>query len=465
MIILALLLLTLVQLLAGLGLIALFNPGFNRLPVFPLALLLGIAFFSFIPFLLQLLFIPLTAANLCSSLLAGALLLNLCYKRSMRLLRGMLRYRPAIRLYEWPFLLLIAFIFFVSAWRCYYYPPLPRDLTSGAEVIAEYAVKEHSLINSVFTVDLSSTNNPFKPAFISSLQVIYKLAGIPFGQVWLSAVFLCFIVLLYRMMTRLLHPLLAGALLLCFLAIPEMYAYTIMVLFDYSNAVFFFLSVYFLCHYLEKSLLNDLVFAGLLMGIATYIRSETLILACFFIPLLFFKQKHAGMPVIKAVCNCVLLVLPSVLLYLLSITLYLNCYVPVSYGVGTQLNHQLMDTGPFFTRLYEMTTKLLLGAYSYVLYGGFVLLFLFFFIADALLTRLKFSPGSRLWLYAIAVVYFGYPFLGYLLPLLDLENSTKRGLFKLFPLMLFYLGHNPLLIRLSAWLESRTAGYLPGVAK
>ena len=42
-------------------------------------------------------------------------------------------------------------------------------------------------------------------------------------------------------------------------------------------------------------------------------------------------------------------------------------------------------------------------------------------------------------LYGILAVYFGLALLGFLIPLVDLENTTKRGLFKLLPLMLLYL--------------------------
>jgi len=64
--------------------------------------------------------------------------------------------------------------------------------------------------------------------------------------------------------------------------------------------------------------------------------------------------------------------------------------------------------------------------------------------------KLRFSFTARVWLYAVLVVYIGLPFLGYLLPLVDLQHSTKRGLLKIFPLMLLYLAHNQALAKLSA---------------
>lgn len=67
---------------------------------------------------------------------------------------------------------------------------------------------------------------------------------------------------------------------------------------------------------------------------------------------------------------------------------------------------------------------------------------------DLLLIR-KLNRQAVNWLFAILVVYLGLPLLGYLLPLLDLHNSTKRGFLKIFPLMVLYMGNTQLLIKLS----------------
>ncbi len=65
----------------------------------------------------------------------------------------------------------------------------------------------------------------------------------------------------------------------------------------------------------------------------------------------------------------------------------------------------------------------------------------------------KMNRNARNWLYAILVIYLGYPLLGFVLPLLDIEHSTKRGFFKLFPLMLLYLANSNLLKYISGSLD------------
>jgi hypothetical protein len=53
------------------------------------------------------------------------------------------------------------------------------------------------------------------------------------------------------------------------------------------------------------------------------------------------------------------------------------------------------------------------------------------------------------WLTAVFIIYVGIPFIGYLFPLYDLDNSTKRGLFKIFPLMLLFMANSSFLISIS----------------
>ena len=181
--VLAILLLSFFQLLAGFGLLDMFRIRLKPGMMIPLSLICGIAIFSFIPFVLQLFFIPLTASSVFISILIVCLALNMDLKNRWQSLKNLfIHMKFRVKLYEHPAFIVMGFIVLISVWRCYYLPPTPRDLTSGAEVIASYTVKEKTMINSVFSVDLSTTNNQYKPPFITSLQVIYKYAGLPFGQ-------------------------------------------------------------------------------------------------------------------------------------------------------------------------------------------------------------------------------------------------------------------------------------------
>ena len=456
--VLTILLLTTLQFLCGFGVLNLLKVYFHPAICLSVSVLIGVAVFSFIPFLLQLAYVPLTEITVFSGIIVSTILLSTKSGKAILVLFHKLKTSHfRLKLYELPFLLLIAFMVFLSVWRCYYYPPTPRDLTSGAEVIAEYAIKEKTMINSVFSVDLSTTNNQFKPPFITCLQIIYKYAGFPFGQVWLSTVFICFLVFLYKVLCLRLHKSIAGFLLVIFVAIPEMFGYTIMALFDYSNSVFFCLSLYFLFDYFKNGQNNHLVLAGIFMGIATYIRSETLVLAGFMFPALLFYWSKKGL-FKNVIRDAAYFLGPSLFIYLLSITIYINLYLPSEYPFSTLLNEKLSNLAPLYQRLTDMTGKLLLAGDTLTYYGYFVFLFILVLAVNTFLKN-AWNKDSLNWLFAVFVVYVGIPFLGYLFPLYDLDNSTKRGLFKIFPLMLLFMANSRILVsiseRIKKWEVSR----------
>lgn len=457
--IMIILLLTIIQFIAGFGLINLFNIQLKPGMLISLAVLSGVAVFSIMPFILQLAYIPLTSTNVFISILAACVVLNIKFKSGMARLKELkANIHIRVKIYEIPFVVIIAFIVFVSAWRCFYFPPTPRDLTSGSEVIAEYAIREKTMINSVFSVNLESTNNPFKPPFIICLQIIYKYAGFAFGQVWLSTIVACFLIFLYQALTLSIHRIFAGLLVLFFMAIPEMFAYTFLVLFDYANAVFFFLAVWFLYLFFQNQQRNYLAFAGLLMAIATYIRSETLILACLMAPVIVWYHRKNKTGIVKGLISSAFYVVPSILAYIISISIYINRYLPVKYNIEGQVNKNLGNLSPFFTRLFDINSKLIFSNMGVGFYGYFIYFFILLLLLEVVIKR-KLNNTTRYWLYAVLVIYIGFPLIGYLLPLLDLNNSTKRGLFKMFPLMLLYMANNSLLVswsqRITKWETSK----------
>ena len=469
-------------LMSGYGLLTLFGMRLKTAYMITLSLLLGIAVASFIPFLLQLFYIIITGPTVFGALLLAALLLNIPSILRIRkegftaFIRSFQPGRFRIQPYELPYWLIIGFLIFVSVWRCYYLPPTSRDALSGPEAIAEYAVREQTLINSFFRIDLWSTNNQFKSPFLISLQIIYKLAGFPFGQVWLSIVSVCFIVFLYHALKEKLHPLIAGLLLLLFLLTPEIYAYSFMILYDYSNMVFYFLGLYFLFRALAlNSTGRDrtgpnrtdrgrtssyLPFAGLLLGIATYIRSETLVLVFLFLPLILLAQRREGWNKRTMLADLFFL-LPSLIGYYLPTQFYIKYYLPVHYDIGTLVNDHLTDWHPLFQRYSDIVTRLLFGTFSIHLWGYLFYFASALFLAELLFVRC-FSREARNWLYAVLVLYLALGLLGFVLPLFNLLEATKRALFKMMPLVILYLANNEILLRLSRRISRWEAIPRPG---
>ena len=83
------------------------------------------------------------------------------------------------------------------------------------------------------------------------------------------------------------------------------------------------------------------------------------------------------------------------------------------------------------------------------MYGYFIYVFYILVAADFIFKRRKYTEEAKLFLYGVGVVMVGLAFIGYLLPLADLSNTTKRGMFKLIPLILLYLADSSIVQSLS----------------
>ena len=452
------LLLTLFQFLIGFGVLSLLKLSLKIPITISLSILTGVAAMSFLPFFLQLMFIPLTAQAVFFSIGVLCILLNLKSFAAFRQFISEVRQSKfVIRIYEIPSLVIIAFIIWVSVWRCFYLPPLSRDFTSGAEAIATYTITEKTMINSVFSVNMESTNNPFKPPFLTSLQIIYKYAGFVFGQIWLSTVFIAFIIFLYHVISAKIHRFLSGLLIIIFLAIPEMYAYTFMGLYDYSNAVYFCLSLFFLFEFFKNEKRNYLLASSIFLGISTYIRSETAILGCLISLVIIWYYVKRNSSWKNIITQLLLFIVPSLLIYLLSVSVYIHFYLPVQYNVRELVNTNLFNIPYLFVRFADINSKLIFSEHGVNYYAYFVFIFLTVLIFDMVFSE-KLNKTCMNWLFAVFAVYLGLAFIGYLLPLYDLDNSTKRGLFKMFPPMLLYMANSSFLMDLSGRLNKWEMG-------
>ena len=339
-----LLFLLITHFITGRGVIELFKVKLPLLVLISLSFILGVGIASFFPFIMGLLHLPiskevLTIFILSATVLAFIPLLKYFKGSNMKLSFGEVKWP---KIYELPFLVVFCALLSLSVWRCFYYAPNARDMLSGPEPIAEFAVKEKTLINSIYTVDLSTTNNHLKPLYVTSLQIIYKIFVQPFGQLWLSVLVLSFITLIISLLKQKLHPVIVGFLMVYFFGMPEVFGYTYLMLFDYSNMIFFFCGFYFLAQYLtdlEKK--NNFLLSILFFSIASYVRSETPILIAMSMPLVlfyFFKDKVSTVKI--AVRSALYLIFPF-LVYYLAIGVFDRYYIPEHYNVATEINKNI----------------------------------------------------------------------------------------------------------------------------
>jgi hypothetical protein len=453
--------LTILQFIIGIGILSCINIRGKSFMLISLSILTGIMIFALIPYLLQIINVSITSGNISLGIGVAIVLSNIQIKKSCNYLKQTIKGLKIIpKLYEIPFFIIIGFIFLISAWKCFYMAPQSRDLTSGAEAIASYTVKEKTMVNSVFTVNLDENNNIFKPPSITSLQIIYKYAGFPFGQVWLSTVTLCFLIFMYGVLTETLHPILAGTLLLLLVTIPLMYAYTFIVLFDYTNTVFYTITCYFLYKFFTEKTVNNLIYASISGGFATYMRSETpLLLGLLALILLVYFIRHKVSFITMLWQGSLFLGIPFV--FYIGTSYYYIHLLPIAYPISDQINKNLGDLQPLFTRFYDINSKLLFSDISIIFYGYifyvttfFLLLEILFFSIPNLKNAKPLDKDSTYWICAILTVYLGVPLIGFLLPLADLENTSKRELFKLIPIAIIYLSRNQIIQLISKKMPS-----------
>jgi hypothetical protein len=205
--------------------------------------------------------------------------------------------------------------------------------------------------------------------------------------------------------------------------------------------VFFCAGFYFLMKFLESAKKEDLFFSGLLLGFATYIRTETLVLCVMLLPLLgvwVAKNKSAAKQALLPVF--VFIIIPM-LFYLLCNNVFIPSFVPVAFHVADSINPHLADISIFFKRLADIHTDLIFSYRGKGSFGYFIWLFYAVALADMIWIRRARKEAGFL-LYGVAVVIVGLAVIGYLVPMADLWNTTKRGLFKAIPLMVLYLSQS-----------------------
>lgn len=450
-----LLFLLITQYFTGRGLIQLCKTQMRPLLLFCFSMISGVAIFSFLPFFIELLHIPITTGSVSISigivtLLFMIPLFGIIKSFKMPTFKDLF---GGLQLYEAPFLIIFVLLMALSLWRAWYYPPNARDMLSGPEVMADFALKEKHIINSLFHIDLQSTNNYLKPPFITSLQIIYKMFVQPFGQTWLSILFVNFIIIVYTLLKEKLHPVILCIMLLYFFGMPEVFGYSYLMLFDYSNMVFFFGGFYFINKYFENKEMGNFAFSVFMFTIATYVRTETLILVGMVLPLIMFHQYKDKMPAAKSVIRLAVFVFIPFIVYFLCMNVYVKHFIPIKYDVSNDINKNLGDVSFFFNRVTDMSTKLIFSDTAGMYYYGYYpWVFMFIIVIDIIMVATgskKFTTEGRTFLYGIVMVYIGLAFIGYVLPLADLLHTTKRGLFKLFPLILIYYRNSPFLLMIT----------------
>lgn len=439
----------------GRGIIKLFKLNMSELELSSISFIVGVTVHSLVPSIMELMHVKLTSGNIYTWLSVCTML---CSIPLIMDIKNTKINKPSLpQLYELPFLLVIGFLAVHSVWRCFYFPPTPRDVLTGVELIADRTVIEHTMINSAFSVDVrlnGAANNIFKSPFITSLQIIYKILVLPFGQMWLSVLFLSFTTWMYSLIRSKVHPLIAATLMLVYMAVPDLFAYTYIILWDYSNMIFFTIGYVALMKHLTTGSRNELIWASFMLGMATYIRSETLVLTAMLLPIAAyyqFRSKDSLKDI--AIKSAILMAGPVIMNVVLSKVLIANL-IPYKFELGSLINEDPLNIGHLMDKVTEIASLMIFSTKGEAVFAKFFYIFLIVLVADMIFTR-KLSKEGALALWGVAVVYLGLALLSHLIPSHTIQNSAKRGLFKLLPLAILYMANSGLLQKLSEFLKAR----------
>ena len=445
--ILLLILIVLCQFLIGFGFLRKFKFLPGTLQTLSLSMLFGLALSTVILFVMEILFIPISLLFYIILNFAVIIALHFRLKESLADLKALWTVRTIRpKIYHLVILGAVLYLAFISIWRCYYTPITPRDTVIGMDLVAKYAVEEQRIASSVFSQDFlrgKLSNQPFYAPFTAFMQIIYRMSGLAFGKIWLSIVFVCLLLFLYARLRETLHPLLAGLFLLLLMAIPEFYAYTFMVLTDFSNAVFFGISAIFFYDYMKTQSTKMLILSAISMGFACWCRSETLVFAVLSSLLLFVLESKKDLK--KALIRSAVFIAIPLVFFLMWNVFYIGVYL--ESAPHNQLNPELLSAAGFFQVIKQINRILV---FNTDLYGYAIV----FFIGCTVLNLILFRDFNGFEMLAwILLLYIGFAIIAHAFPAASIHNTIKRSFFKCFPILFFYLGQIKLFTSLSGRLE------------
>jgi hypothetical protein len=452
---LSILFVILTQWLTGFGIITRLRAVSNGFSLLGLSIMAGLGISSGLPFILEFAHVPIARTPIFSGLGMLAALSCLLLRGQLAYLRDVFAWpRLSVRLCEIPFLGFWTYLLIISAWKCAWFPNLPFDTIVGPDLVATFAVREHTLVSSVFTEHLPSvsifSNQPFYAPFTAMQQILYLVAAdgigpFGFGKVWLTVLVIAFGLFFYAELRERIHPMLASLLTTLLACSPELFAYTFLVQTDWANAAFLAAGIIALQRYLESNQRGSLLASGLMLAMACWTRTETI----FFVPigslLLLIKPSSNRRQTFIEAGSLLLVCLLPVLFWNYG---FLRAYVPLPPEAHLGTFHAV--SGNYVSKLlavYQSMNTVVIFHASFWNYA--IPVFLVFAIINILLFRDGRGLTILVWIAGIYAIF------GLLILHVDGANipfTFRRGFFKIILLMYFYLGMTSLFSWLSTWL-------------
>ncbi len=273
---------TVLQLLAGTGFLATARIPLPRVLVPPVALIVGMFLHTVAFLLFDLVAIDLSQGAMvaAAALVAGAM--HVAWPR-VRAFYGTLFAAPAmrLRLHDPVTLVILAYAMYIPLWASWFWPVTPFDAMAGIDLVARTAVAEGRIDNSVFTdpaLQGRLSNQPFYAPFTMLMQVVSRLMGFPFGQVWLGLLAILHVWMMWMVLRAVVQPLVANVLVLLMVMTPEVHGYMYLLQTDFANSVMMTLGVVAVMMAVDKKQVMLLALAALAFAAACWSRTESILI-------------------------------------------------------------------------------------------------------------------------------------------------------------------------------------------
>ncbi len=409
-----------------------------------LALFAGMFVHSVLFFACDLIGVPLTATSMFMSVIAGVVLSLPLWKTTRKLFEHLRT--PStnnLRLYDVPVIGLSGYIFYMILWASWYWPVTPFDAMAGIDLVAKYVVTDHTIVNRVFTdqsLQGQLSNQPFYAPFVMLMQSIMKLIGFTHNQVWIGIVSVAFSIFVWAALRQLMHPFMAAILYLFYLLTPEMFGYTYLLQTDYVNAVFMTIGVYVVWQGAEQRNAAMVSASMIFFAAACWSRTETILLVVIGLTSMFPHIRNA-FEVRKALRFLVGTAALSAVVFALWHVVYFKAYFPAPPTTADQL------TGFDASRFLDVVSSTWTAVISRVDYWGVIVwLFIIVITVNAVLYRRLASTVLLLW---IGAILLGLWIAGTVFSAAVVEQTLRRGMFKLIPLLVFAIASTELVTSVS----------------
>lgn len=446
----------LMNVLAGAGILGACRLRTTRTITLLLSMFAGMFVHTVAFFACDLIGVPLSATSMFLSAIVPVLATVPLWKTTRELLAHLQApSKHTIRMYDLPVIGLSGYIFYMILWASWYWPVTPFDAMAGIDLVAKYVVKDHTIVNSVFThpsLQGQLSNQPFYAPFAMLMQSIMKFIGFAHNQVWVGIISVSFSVLVWAILRQLVHPFIAAVLYLLYLLTPEMFGYTYLLQTDYINAVFMVVGVYLFWQGAEQSNRSTIIASAIFFAAACWSRTETILLVVIGCAAGFmwlrssFGMRNALIMLGSMVALCGVV-------FALWHVLFFKYYLPVRPSTSEQL------VGFEVGRFVEVVSATWTSVISRIDYWGVIVwLFIAVVSASTVLYRRISSAMLLIWIAAILV---GLWLAGSIFSAAIVEQTLRRGMFKLIPLFTFAIASSQLVTsaseRLTAWELRRSA--------